>query len=188
MTRRRIIAGVILLAAAVVAVPFGPGVWRGVAYVQIPTSPTSAIRLTIERGVAAPSLQRVANVQFSTSPTGEFQFSTSPANLIWRAVEHGAALPSDFLLGNSDVSDLLDGATVVGSSRKQTVYQKRQVWIPGQAFMVPDQVCMSCEQGHHRLCFPRHVKGARLVMPDGTHIDLSEQFRCTCTDPSHDRD
>ena len=32
MTRRRIIAGVILLAAVVVAVPFGPGVWRQVAY------------------------------------------------------------------------------------------------------------------------------------------------------------
>ncbi len=28
MTRRRIIAGVILLAAVAVAVPFGPGVWR----------------------------------------------------------------------------------------------------------------------------------------------------------------
>ena len=32
MTRRRIIAGVILLAAVAVAVPFAPGVWRAVAY------------------------------------------------------------------------------------------------------------------------------------------------------------
>ena len=32
MTRRRIIAGVILLAAVVVAVPLVPGVWMKVAY------------------------------------------------------------------------------------------------------------------------------------------------------------
>ena len=32
MTRRRIIAGVILLAAVVVAVPFVPGVWEKVVY------------------------------------------------------------------------------------------------------------------------------------------------------------
>ena len=32
MTRRRIIAGVILLAAVAVVVPLVPGVWRKVAY------------------------------------------------------------------------------------------------------------------------------------------------------------
>ncbi len=35
MTRRRIIAGVILLAAVVVAVPAAPGVWRKVVYRSI---------------------------------------------------------------------------------------------------------------------------------------------------------
>ena len=38
MTRRRIIAVVILLAAVVVAVPFVPGVWESMAYLQIPIS------------------------------------------------------------------------------------------------------------------------------------------------------
>ena len=35
MTRRRIIAGGILLAAVAVAVPFAPGVWRKVAYEEV---------------------------------------------------------------------------------------------------------------------------------------------------------
>ena len=39
MTRRRIIAGVILLAALVAAVPLVPGVWRALVYRVIRTAP-----------------------------------------------------------------------------------------------------------------------------------------------------
>ena len=43
MTCRRIIAGVILLAAVAVAVPFWPGVWRKVAYREEVSSVTMRI-------------------------------------------------------------------------------------------------------------------------------------------------
>ena len=129
MTRRRIIAGVILLAAVAVAVPLVPGVWRAGGYVQIPI----LVPVTVE----------------------------SAGDLI------------------------LDAGTFVVESSMLTVHEKRHAWLPGRAFIVPDQVCQSYEMRNHTLCFPRHMRGARFIMPDGIRVDLPGDFHCTCTDPSH---
>ena len=133
MTRRRIIAGVILLAA--VAVLAAPGVWERVAYV-------------VE--VPVPKKRRYG---FKSRP------GTLPAHPV-RTVE----------------------------SNTMTVMRKRHAWLPGQTFIVPDQVCPPCDFRHHRSCFPRHQDGARCQTQDGTWVDLPDDFRCTCTDPSHDGD
>ena len=149
MTRRRIIAGVILLAAVAVAVPFAPGVWMKVAYVQIlnsrgPTRMTSRERVTV-----------------GLKPDG-----TLPGNL-----------------GNLFFRD---PNSVEVETAMLTAHEKRHAWLPGRAFIIPDQVCTMCEDSDHTLCFPRHVTGARFIAPDGTLVDLPKDFRCTCTDPSHD--
>ncbi len=78
--------------------------------------------------------------------------------------------------------------TAVVESGTLTVHKKRHAWLPGQAFIIPDQACVSCGLGKHTVCFPRHVEGARFITPDGTRVELPENFRCTCTDPSHDGD
>ena len=124
MTRRGIIAGVILLAAVVVAVPFAPGVWDKVAY---------------------------------------------------REVELGNLL---FL-------------------------KKRWDWLPGGANYVPDQVCGSCLSDQHIRCAAFAMQWSDLIRyrdlpmdeagidtPDGSLWWCTPRpgFRCTCTDPSHDRD
>ena len=126
MTRRRIIAGVILLAVVAVAVPLVPGVWEKVAYREMK----------------------------------------------------------------------LDDGFVV--------YPKRWKWLPGQPAYVPDQLCESCLCGEHDYCW--RISDSELFGPNGgvslwkvmaVRSDPNDpdtayfskypcDFRCTCTDPSHD--
>ena len=136
MTRRRIIAGVILLAVVAVAVPFAPGVWETVAY-------------------------------------------------------------EDRMLGSF------------------VVRMKRWDWLPGLTAYVPDQLCDSCRQQDHgecgRLGSARILIKTMIANLDNTRPPVNEladtelhelrawyfgrlvgttlppwDFRCTCTDPSHD--
>ncbi len=139
MTRRRIIAGVILLAAVAVAVPAAPGVWETVAYVEMPPPPPSAsLHVLVKR------------------------------NEPWR--------------------DEFPEITVTAESSLLSVRRKRHSWVPGAVFLVPDQVCPMCRIEDHPYCFPRHSSGVECELFDGTEVDVPESFRCTCTDPSHDRD
>ena len=138
MTRRRIIAGVILLAAVAVAVPYAPKVWRTVAYRK----------------------QRIDGMVFLT---------------------------------------------------------RRWEWLPGRDVFVPNQVCSLCLKGVHNYCYqnydapdspgvpiyllrngeisvgltsPEFLK-QRKGRPDSRGTTVSgypSDWRCTCTDPSHDRD
>ena len=135
MTRRRIIAGVILLAAVAVAVPLVPGVWRAVAYVQLPTEsgPLTAGGVRIPEALGGP----------------------------------------------------VDSETVVFGGSRLTLQEKRYALFPGEQFIVPDQVCTLCDAGTHMLCFPRHIEIAWFIA-NGTIVELPPDFRCTCTDPSHD--
>ena len=118
MTRRRIIAGVILLAAVAVAVPFAPGVWERVAYRD----------------------------------------------------------------------------EVMGGFR---IKVRRFEWMPRSTYF-GDQRCGSCQDREkHQECWERVLRktpsGSLRVPVDVGRgeivwIPVPDDFRCTCTDASHDRD
>jgi len=57
---------------------------------------------------------------------------------------------------------------------------KRASWLPGDEFLVPDQPCNRCLQWDHERCGVI-LEAEPVVLPP-------EDFRCTCTDPSHDGD
>ncbi len=140
MTRRGIIAGVILLAAVVVAVPFAPGAWRAVAYREL----------------------RVMDTYTSHQSTSQHT-----------------------LRGNSMGGMGIDLA-MVPPFEPLRFHQKRYAWVGGRDFIIPDQACPTCRDAQHAFCFPRHMNSVRCWLPDGTRVDLPQDFRCTCTDPSHD--
>ncbi len=68
-----------------------------------------------------------------------------------------------------------------------TVLRKRYSWLPGHEFLIPDQICPCCIWDDHHTCF-RSQPEAGCALDDGNEIDFPSSFRCTCTDPSHDRD
>ena len=79
------------------------------------------------------------------------------------------------------------------------VCAKRWEWLPGPELYVPDQVCRHCEGRRHEYCFrinnaiPMLRPEERLIFRNlGVDRDLLHRyppnFRCTCTDPSHDGD
>ena len=65
------------------------------------------------------------------------------------------------------------------------VVRKRYSWIPGSEFTVPDQMCPACILEFHDACFPKAGGSAGCSFPDGSSVDLSSSFRCTCPDLSH---
>ncbi len=80
MTRRRIIAGVILLAAVAVAIPAAPGVWERVAYVEIPPSrstgqQSNGIRVSMKQGrlMVESSTMTVLRKRHAWIPGDEFR-------------------------------------------------------------------------------------------------------------------
>ena len=122
MTRRRVYACAILLAAVIVAVPSVPGVWERLVY----------------------------------------------RDLSWAGLE---------------------------------IRAKRLHWLPGRVAFIHDQVCHFCLQGSHESClrigseydslaFLRHGKIVRDASKPSPWalLEYPRDFRCTCTDPSHDRD
>ena len=114
MTHRRIIAGVILLAALAVAVPLVPNAWERMVY------------------------------RFDKVGPGRLKIKV-----------------------------------------------KRFDWMPGDTRNVIDQECPECMKGRHGQCWmglPSLRGQLRILSQDGAETTLRQDFRCTCTDPSHDGD
>ena len=99
MTRRRIIAGVILLAAVTVAVPLVPGLWRRVAYVQLPIS-SGPVMVIADQTVIV----------------------MGPGRDVFHA---GDSIPRE----RKYPARLSDAESVVVVSRELTVYEKRHAWV-----------------------------------------------------------
>ena len=163
MTRRRIIAGVILLAAVAVAVPFGPGLWArawlGFAYEEVFADRAFYREERKQRTITYVSFAPPIHVPF--------------------------ALPDDLQNYVLDEADEPDEAAEPWAFRVMT---KRWSWIPGHQHIVPDQVCAGCQVPDHAYCFHGATTESGCTLPDGTDVRLPATFRCTCTDPSHDGD
>ena len=107
--------------------------------------------------------------------------------LAWAYEETGS---SRLCYGGIEIVDVSRPVGVMGSEEDVaqgilTVRRKRHAWIPGEAFIVPDQMCPECDIEQHENCCPRYASGY-CELRDGTRVDLPGTFRCTCTDPSHD--
>ncbi len=148
MTRGKWVALAVGLAVLAVLVPYGPAVWRAVAYAPERLEPVV---------VLANDHPKYAHTEYT---------HTGPIEFISGMYSNGM---------RTTVSVL-------------TVKRKRHTWIPGEEFIVPDQVCPWCRRTTlipHEYCFTGRGNRANIGLRDGTRLDLPETFRCTCPHASH---
>ena len=133
MRIRRTVAGLVILAALAVAVPFGDDLWIWLAYEE----------------------QDV--IEFHSLDTPRFVLGTPAQRSDWTTL---ATLPA-----------------------------KRASWLPGRNVIVPDLFCPCCAFGVHGFC-PRSDRSGRyrirLRKDFDTEIELPDDFRCDCQQPTHD--
>ncbi len=108
---------------------------------------------------------------------------------LWMAVAYDRQESSllSFMIGGRgySVGRGQGSADPVWKDLKFVVMKKRHSWMPGSEFTVPDQMCPACILEFHDACFPKAGGSAGCSLPDGSSVDLSSSFRCTCPDLSH---